>query len=117
MLLRVTYDHYKMDALEKPWHRPNLAISLDEQYSLHNKILVDLGVYYMGKRVAPGTPLDTEMHTMKGFVDLNLGFEYRYTKILSGFVRLNNILGARNYTWNQYPAMGFNILFGFTYAL
>ncbi len=117
MLLSVTYDHYKMDALEKPWHKPGLVISLDEQYSLHKKILVDLGLYYMGKRYAPGTPLDTEMISMKGFVDLNLGLEYRYTKILSGFVRLNNILGAGNYIWNQYPAMGFNVQFGFTYAL
>ncbi|MFC2115500.1 hypothetical protein ACFLTU_03450 [Bacteroidota bacterium] len=117
MLLSVTYDLYQMDALEKPWHKPNLLISLDEQYNMHNKILVDLGLYYMGKRYAPGTPFDTEMITMEGFVDLNLGLEYRYTKILSGFMRLNNILGARNYTWNHYPAMGFNVQFGFTYAL
>jgi len=71
----------------------------------------------MGKRYAPATPLDTEMITLKGYVDLNLGLEYRYTKILSGFVRLNNILGTRYQAWNQYPGMGFNVLFGFTYAL
>jgi len=116
-LLSVVYDHYNMDAQEKPWHRPNLQISLDEQYNLKNKILVDLGVYYMGKRYAPGTALDAEMITLKGFVDMNLGVEYRYTKILSGFVRLNNILGTRYQGWNQYPGMGFNLLFGFTYAL
>ncbi len=116
-LLSVSYDHYNMDVQAKPWHRPGLTISLDERYNLKNKILVDLGLIYMGKRYAPAGPLDTEMITLKGFADLNLGLEYRYTKILSGFVRLNNILGARNQTWNQYPGMGFNVLFGFTYAL
>jgi hypothetical protein len=116
-LLSVTYNHYRMEALEKPWHMPGLLISADGEYNLHNKILVDMGVYYTGKRYAPATPLDTEMITLKGFVDLNLGVEYRYTKILSGFVRVNNILGSRIYTWNQYPGMGFNLMFGFTYAL
>ena len=116
-LLSVTYDHYKMGDLAKPWHRPNLVISLDEQYSMHNKILVDLGVSYMGKRYAPGTSLDAEMINLKGFVDLNLGIEYRYTKILSVYIRLNNLMGARNQTWNQYPGMGFNVQLGFTYAL
>ncbi len=117
MLLSATYDNYRMESLEKPWHRPNLIISLDGEYNLHNKILVDLGLYYMGKRYAPGTSLDTEMIALDGFAELNLGVEYRYNKILSGFVRLNNLLGSRYQLWNQYPGMGFNVLFGFTYAL
>jgi hypothetical protein len=86
-------------------------------YNLRNKILLDASMNYMGERFAPGTSLDTEMITLKGFVDLNLGIEYRYTKLLSIFLRLNNILGARNYFWNQYPAVGFNAMAGFTYAL
>lgn len=116
-LLRLSYNHYKLESLEKPWHRPGLTISLDEKYSLHNKIILDMGFIYMSKRYAPATTLDTEIITLKGFADLNLGVEYRYTKILSGFVRLNNILGARNQTWNLYPGMGFNVLLGFSYAL
>jgi hypothetical protein len=116
-LISVTYDRYKLEAQAKPWHRPELVITIDEQYNLHNKILIDAGLYYVGKRYAPATTLDAEMISLKGFVDLNLGFEYRYTKILSGFIRLNNILGSRIYTWNQYPGLGFNVRFGFTYAL
>ncbi|MFC2112042.1 hypothetical protein ACFLTA_02135 [Bacteroidota bacterium] len=116
-LLSVTYDHYNMDGLEHPWHKPNLIVAIDEKYNLKNKIIIDAGLYFVGKRYAPGTQLDTDIITLKGFADLNLGIEYRYTKILSGFVRLNNILGTRYQTWNQYPGMGFNVLFGFTYAL
>jgi hypothetical protein len=116
-LLSLTYDSYIMDGIEHPWHKPNLVVSLDEKFNLKNKIIVDAGLYYVGKRYAPGTQLDADIITLKGFVDLNLGLEYRYTKILSGFVRLNNILGTRYQVWNQYPGMGFNLLFGFTYAL
>jgi len=116
-LLSVTWNQYKMDGQEKPWHMPSLLISLTEEYNLHNKILVDMSLFYIGKRYARPSSFDTEILTLKGFVDLNLGLEYRYTKILSGFVHLNNILGARNQGWNYYTGMGFNVTFGFTYAL
>jgi hypothetical protein len=116
-LLLGGYDQYDLDNLEKPWHKPEITASFATEYNLRNKILLDASLNYMGERFAPGTPLDTEMITLKGFVDLNLGIEYRYTKLLSAFLRLNNILGARNYFWNQYPAIGFNVMAGFTYAL
>ncbi len=116
-LLSVTWNQYKMQGQEKPWHMPSLIVSLTEQYNLHNKILVDLEAFYVGKRYAAPSPLDTDLLTLKGYVDLNLGVEYRYTKILSGFIRLNNILGARNQSWNYYSGMGFNVMFGLTYAL
>jgi hypothetical protein len=116
-LLSVTWDQYKMGGQEKAWHMPGLVVSLTEEYNLHNKILVDLSLFYVGKRYAKPSPLDTELITLKGFVDLNLGLEYRYTKVLSGFIRMNNILGARNQSWNYYSGMGFNLMLGFTYAL
>ncbi len=116
-LFSVRWDRYRMEALEQPWHMPGLMITAEGEYNLHNKILLNVGVYYTGKRYAAPGPLDTETITLDGFADLNLGIEYRYTKILSGFIRLNNLLGSRIYTWNQYPGMGFNLLFGFTYAL
>ena len=116
-LLLAGYDQYDLDNLEKPWHKPEITASFATEYNLRNKILLDASLNYLGERFAPGTPLDAEMIALEGFVDLNLGIEYRYTKLLSAFVRLNNILGARNYFWNQYPAIGFNVMAGFTYAL
>jgi hypothetical protein len=116
-LLLAGYDQYDLDNLEKPWHKPEITASFATEYNLRNKILLDASLNYMGERFAPATPLDTEMISLKGFVDLNLGLEYRYTKLLSAFLRLNNILGAKNYFWNQYPAIGFNVMAGFTYAL
>ncbi len=116
-MLTGRYDQYDLDNLEKPWHKPGITASFAAEYNLRNKILLDASVNYMGQRFAPATALDNEMITLKGLVDLNLGAEYRYTKLLSAFLRLNNILGARNYFWNQYPAIGFNVMVGFTYAL
>jgi hypothetical protein len=116
-MLQTRYDQYDLEELEKPWHKPEITASLVSRYNLRNKILLDASLNYVGDRFAPGTTLDPEMLKLKGFIDLNLGIEYRYTKLLSAFLRLNNILGARNYFWNQYPAIGFNAMVGFTYAL
>ena len=116
-LMQAGYDQYDLDELEKPWHKPEITASFVTAYNLRNKILVDASLNYIGKRFAQGTSLDKEMVTLEGFVDLNLGVEYRYTKLLSVFLQLNNILGARNYFWNQYPTVGFNFMAGFTYAL
>ena len=51
-----------------------------------------------------------------GFVDWNLGFEYRYTKILSAFLNFNNIEGERYFRWNNYPSQRFSFMGGITYA-
>jgi hypothetical protein len=53
---------------------------------------------------------------LKGYVDANLGFEYRY-KQLSGFVQFNNIAAAKYQRWNYYPSQRFNFMIGLTYSL
>jgi len=117
LLLKGYYRQYKLEDLKHPWHRPAVNISLDAAYNLRDKILVDAGLHYVGKRYAQGHPAGSAAVSLEGFVDLNLGLEYRYTKILSGFVRLNNILGSDNHIYYRYPRMGFNLMAGFTYAL
>jgi hypothetical protein len=54
---------------------------------------------------------------LPGFADINLGLEYRYNRILSGFLRLNNISNSRYHKWNNYPVQGISVMAGFTYSL
>jgi hypothetical protein len=49
-------------------------------------------------------------------IDFNLGFEYRYSKILSGFVNINNLTAGRYQNWYNYPNQRFNLMAGITYA-
>ncbi|MCD4695055.1 MAG: hypothetical protein K8S16_02345 [Bacteroidales bacterium] len=53
---------------------------------------------------------------LAAMIDLNLGFEYRYSKVLSGFLNLNNILGQRYEHWYNYPTYRFNFLLGISYS-
>jgi hypothetical protein len=113
--LKGNYYHYNLDSLEHAWHKPVGDVSLFAEYNLKNKILLEGSVIYIGPRYArsvQGTAVK-----LNGYTDLSLGLEYRYSKVLSAFIRVNNILGMNQEPWLYYPGMRLNALFGFTYAL
>jgi hypothetical protein len=111
---------YTMTTEEHPWHKPLTEITLTSTYTLADKIILKGDVFYVGKRFAknmlhenlnPLNPIE-----LNGYLDLNLGVDYRYTKILSFFVNLNNIGAVKYQHWNNYPAHRFNVLGGLTFA-
>jgi hypothetical protein len=55
--------------------------------------------------------------TIPSVLDFNFGAEYRYTKILSFWLHLNNFTASKYYIWNQYPAQRFNMMVGMSYSL
>lgn len=117
LLARVNYNSYSMKILEHPWHKPALDMSFSASYNLQDKILVNADVFYTGNRYAPIFGNEGGKRELQGIADFNIGLEYRYNRILSGFIRFNNISNARYYKWNNYPVQGFSVLGGFTYSL
>ncbi|MDA3780622.1 MAG: TonB-dependent receptor [Bacteroidales bacterium] len=111
--LKSTYFRYTMNNESKAWHKPQFNMNFITRYDLQNKIIVKSDIFVKGKRYAL---VDNNTIELDPVLDVNLGIEYRYTKILSGFVQLNNILSSENYMWNYYPTYGFNILAGITYS-
>jgi len=115
LFVKAAYNNYSMSVLEKPWHKPPFEGSLGVKYSLQDKIIFRGDLSYIGKRYAT-TPA-MQMVRLDGYPDLNLGFEYRYRKILSFFLDFSNILSVRYEPWHQFPTQGFFIMGGFTYSL
>lgn len=117
-ILHGNYYDYNVDV----YHKPNLEIGLNATYNLRDKILVDANLFYTGKRNAflpTGNLPATEPETieMKAYFDGNLKAEYRYTRLLSFFIKLNNFSASRYEEWYLYPVQRFQIMAGFTYAL
>ena len=117
LLMSAKYSQFNMDTLAHPWHMPNFNMSLRADYNLRNKIVLDASLNVKGKRYAYNPGPAVEPLVLEGYLDLNAGIEYRYTRILSAFLRLNNILGMNQEPWLYYPTMRFNAMIGFTYAL
>ncbi len=118
------YYEYSMGNLAYAWHKPQYNLTFSTKYNMQNKIVTNLDVFAIGKQYAVKS-IEYKTKTKKvysakeldGFIDVNLSFEYRYTKILSVFLKFNNILSQKYYRYNYYPTQGFNVLAGFSYSL
>ena len=108
---------YSMDFSQKAWHHPNTEVKLNMKYNLKDKLLVNFALYGRGGYyVRQQETLGYSEQSVKGFIDANLGLEYRYSKILSLFFNANNLGFSRYYYWSQYPTERFNVLGGITYS-
>jgi hypothetical protein len=117
MLARANFYKYGLKLQKYPWHKPEMDISFSARYNLGDKILMNADVFYIGSRYAMPLTTEDDPIELAGIADINLGIEYRYNRILSGFFRLNNLTNAMYYKWNNYPLQGFSLMAGFTYSL
>lgn len=118
------YYRYTLETNEYPWNKPAWDASLAVKYNLRDKIIAGIGMNALGKRkllvtkenLNPVTK-DLEKIEMPAIFSFNLSAEYRYTKILSFWLKFNNISFSRNYEWAYFPTQKFIFLAGFTYSL
>lgn len=116
------YYLYKPKNLTRPYHKPEFDLTFSGIYNLKSKFIVRADLFFLGKQWAltqtedaSGTTVLTPKQ-LKGYADLNLEGEYRYSKMLSFFVRFNNIAGQRYYRWERYPSQKFNFMLGLTFV-
>ena len=123
-LIKGNYYQYEMseEGEIKPWHKPKYKLSFSSKYNIKNKIILNADIFALGMQYAKSYGVDNANKVivipqkLQEIIDINVGIEYRYTKILSAFINLNNIAGAKYYKWNYYPIQRFNLLAGVTYA-
>ena len=88
------------------------------KYNLRDKIIAGMEITVQGKRkmIVNGESLSSipvpllnpaVIFEMPAHFNLNLSAEYRYSKILSFWTKLNNISNNRYYEWVYYPSQGF----------
>ncbi len=108
---------YSLDFSQKAWHHPNTEVKFSAKYNLRDKLYIDGALFGRGSYYVRIQELNGfSEKSIKGYVDGNLGLEYRYSKILSVFANFNNLGFARYYYWNDYPSERFNMLAGITYS-
>ena len=119
-ILKAAFYKYELDKEKYASHKPDYEITLSGRYLLQEKFIVTTDIFALSKRYAKNIDAistQNEYVELEGIIDINLGVEYRYTKVLSAFLKLNN-LGAVKYDfYNQYPSQGFNFMFGLVYSL
>lgn len=112
------YHEYSMTALAEAWNRPDIEAHLSARYNLQEKIIIKGELFYIGKRKAKGLVDGSfETVTLDPVFDGNLSAEYRYNKVLSGFLRFRNLAAGSYERWASYPTYGFQFMAGVTYSL
>ncbi|MFC2089428.1 hypothetical protein ACFLT1_01530 [Bacteroidota bacterium] len=117
ILLKGNYFYYQMTREQYPWYQPAFDVNLRAMYNLGDKILADAALFVIGPRYYPSLVSGGVPGELGTTVDLNLGVEYRYTKLLSFWARLDNIIAQPYYMWYNYPSYRFRFMLGFTYGL
>jgi len=115
---------YKLLFQEKAWYQPETELEFTASYNMQDKIMIKFQTGYHGPAWAlvPSIPGDASQETtlaaekIKGWVDINLGAEYRFNKALSFWLNINNILGKQHLYWYNYPTYKFNLLGGVSYS-
>jgi len=123
--LRGDYFIYSTDIEAHAWYQPTTRLTLSTAYNIEDKLIASVDLFTEGKRKAKslvqhqeGILEDDGSYTidLKGYLDANLNVEYRYTKRISAWLRLNNLLASNYQRWNMYPVQRFNAMMGATYS-
>jgi hypothetical protein len=116
VMLMADYYVYNMTNELYAWHKPSYKLTLSGNYNIGDKILLKAQIFANGASNAL-VQENNKMVAMeiKGFVDANLGVEYRYRKKLGVFLNLNNIAASKYSRFYNYPAYRFNAMLGLSY--
>jgi hypothetical protein len=111
----MNYNSYSL-TIDAPFSRPTFTTQWNIGYNMSDKFLWRLQAHTMNQRDTR-VLLANDRYTdssLKGFVDLNLGVDYRYTKNVSLFLQLNNLTNNQYQRWVNLPVYGFNVMGGLT---
>lgn len=108
---------YNTDKEAEAWHKPTLELNFSTRYNIKNKIIARADIFAFNKMYAKNFENNVMIiEEIKGAIDFNLGLEYRYSKILSGFLNLNNLSALRYQNWYNYPNHRFSLMAGISYS-
>ena len=124
---QANYYRYTLTENAFAWNKPSWDATLGLKYNLMNKVIAGVDIQAGGERkllhtteylaIAGTIPPVNKQIDMPAYLNFNLSAEYRYTKILSFWIKLNNIGFSKYYEWAFYPSQRFIGMVGFTYSL
>ncbi|MXN92398.1 TonB-dependent receptor [Flavobacterium sp. Sd200] len=117
-----TYSSYSTDQAEA-WNLPEIKVGASLDADITQKWYAGVNVFFVGDRkdrigvtdVTDPTLYTLQTVTLDNYFDLNAHAGYKYSDRLTGFLKLNNIIGQDYQKWLNYPVQGFQFLLGASY--
>ncbi len=119
LLAKADYNHYQMTNELRPWYKPEVEITLSAHYNLMDKIVLKGDLFFIGKQLAKtfDSNGDVVIKQLNGIADINVGAEYKYSKLFNFFLNFDNIANYRYARWNNYPTQGFLLMGGISLTI
>ncbi len=120
LLAKGNYYKYNMALERHPWHKPNFDLTFSGIYNLKSKLIAKMDLFILGNQWVKHPELVNNVITyneinIKPIADVNLGFEYRYSKMLSFFLNFTNMAAYKYQRWDSYPTQRFGVMGGLTF--
>lgn len=116
------FNSYSTDREQEAWYLPSIRFSVGADADITDKLSINTNIFYVGERKAEfyhldsvGMPTLPFIETLDGYVDINLGLNYKYNERLSLFLRAHNLADQKYERWLNFPVQGIQILGGGSY--
>ena len=100
------------------WFKPTVRLISNARAQVNQKLFLDAEVLFQGETYArvnaAGGGLTSS--TLKGFIDLSAGAEYKVHNKIGVYLRANNLTGQTYQRYLYYPKMGLTLLGGVNYS-
>jgi len=127
---KLNVDDWKPAQETYSWFKPGLKVSSNFLYTYNKKLSFNAAVVIQDdvkakvNVQAPVNPLQylvpntgiERIETVKGFVDLGIGADYRINHKFSVFAKANNLLNSKYNRFLYYQVNGLNVFGGLTYS-
>lgn len=111
------FRQFRTSNLTANFNMPGTKVDIWGSYNFANKVWVATEIYVFGPRTMSVTSDSLATPIKQGVVaDVNLSAEYRFSKRLSVFLELNNLLDNRWQRWYNYQERPFDIKGGVTFS-
>ncbi|MFM8951345.1 MAG: hypothetical protein ACKOKB_11300 [Bacteroidota bacterium] len=117
--LAVDYESNKTDSLDKPLFRPGFTLTAKGHYNIGEKIYTKASIAWVDSRYylkGFDNQGQQEYGTLDGYLDVSLGVDYRFSKVLSTFIQINNATASKYSRWYNYPSYRLGVFAGASYA-
>lgn len=105
---------YNTSGSDEAWNLPNFTAVLNGNYKVNEKLSFDSQIFYTGSRL----DLDGFTNTiadLEGFVDVNIGANYKITKNWNAFLKGKNLTNQNYERWLNFPVQSAQGLIGVRY--
>ena len=127
---KLNLDDWKPAQETYSWFKPGLKVSSNFVYTYNKKLSFNAAVVIQDdvkakvnvqtpvnplQYLVPNTGIE-RIETVKGFVDLGIGADYRINNKFSVFAKANNLLNSKYNRFLYYQVNGLNVFGGLTYS-